>query len=135
MRYFYHENETLISESELEKEFNELFKNDQTDCETFQEYVKEATSKNGTLTEEWETDGNIQIYANRIIDFVIQNTQDGNYTIDMQDLSNICETDLNSCDFERLVIELFKNESVISDIESSNYEKALDIVVYTDLIK
>jgi hypothetical protein len=43
------EHDLFITATELENEFNELKKSGGTDCKTFSEYVRECTSKNGTL--------------------------------------------------------------------------------------
>lgn len=39
-----------ITEAELAAEFKELKQNGETDCETYADYVRECTGKNGTLT-------------------------------------------------------------------------------------
>lgn len=49
MRKFIDENRKIITEEELEKEFNELKRNGDTEVKTFVEYVNNCTSKNGTL--------------------------------------------------------------------------------------
>ena len=38
-----------ISEKELQQSYAELKANGETDCETYEEYVKECCGKNGTL--------------------------------------------------------------------------------------
>ena len=40
----------IITAAELEKEFNDLKQEGGTDCETFEQYIRECTGKNGTLT-------------------------------------------------------------------------------------
>ena len=40
----------IITESELNAEFTDLKVTGETDCETFEQYVKECCGKNGTLT-------------------------------------------------------------------------------------
>ena len=50
MRYYRDiETKEIISETELEKEFETLRKNGETETETFVDYIKNCTSKNGTL--------------------------------------------------------------------------------------
>ncbi len=43
------EHDTYISLADLEQEYNELSAAGGTDCETFAQYIKEVTGKNGTL--------------------------------------------------------------------------------------
>ena len=50
------ETDKFYTIEELETEFNELKANNETEMETFEDYLKECTSKNGTLEEmpsEW----------------------------------------------------------------------------------
>ena len=50
MRTFYDvENEVIITEAELRTSYEELRRNDETDCASFEVYVRECTGKNGTL--------------------------------------------------------------------------------------
>lgn len=52
MKTFYDiETETIITESELMESFEALREDGETDCETFAEYVRECTGKNGSLEE------------------------------------------------------------------------------------
>jgi hypothetical protein len=46
---YYDERGYFLTESELHKSFAELKANDETDCETYAEYVRECCGKNGTL--------------------------------------------------------------------------------------
>ena len=47
---FYDERGYYISERELYQSYEELKANKETECETFEEYVRECCSQNGTLT-------------------------------------------------------------------------------------
>ena len=50
MRTFHDiENDVIITEAELQAEYEELWQNDETCCESFEVYVRECTGKNGTL--------------------------------------------------------------------------------------
>ena len=46
---YYDERGYIIIESELRKSFEELKANGETDCKTYEEYVREYCEKNGTL--------------------------------------------------------------------------------------
>lgn len=48
-KYYDLEHDIFYTKKELEDSFNELKKNHETDIETFNEYLKECLSKNGTL--------------------------------------------------------------------------------------
>lgn len=52
---YYDERGYIIIESELRKSFEELKANGETDCETYEEYVRECCEKNGTLERVMET--------------------------------------------------------------------------------
>lgn len=39
----------IITEQELQTEFNDLKQSGETDCRTFSEYIRECCGKNGTL--------------------------------------------------------------------------------------
>lgn len=49
MKYFDVESGSIISASDLEKEYNALFADGETECKTFTEYVCACTGKHGTL--------------------------------------------------------------------------------------
>lgn len=49
MKRFREENGNIITEDELEKEFNKLKKTGDTEAETFAEYKRNCLEKNGTL--------------------------------------------------------------------------------------
>lgn len=51
MKLYEDERGYFISEAKLKKQFKELKLNNETDCKTYKEYVKECCGKNGTLTE------------------------------------------------------------------------------------
>ena len=52
MRTFYDiENNVTITEAELQASYEELRRNEETDCESFEVYVRECTGKNGALEE------------------------------------------------------------------------------------
>lgn len=46
---YYDERGYIITKSELRKSYSELKANGETDCKTYEEYVRECCGKNGTL--------------------------------------------------------------------------------------
>ena len=47
---FIDEYDNIITDEELRESFHELKRDGETDCNTYEEYVRNCTSKNGTLT-------------------------------------------------------------------------------------
>ena len=50
-KYYDIETEEIITEEDLEKEYNDLKKTGDTEAATFNDYLINCTSKNGTLEE------------------------------------------------------------------------------------
>ena len=57
-QYFDVESGSIISASDLEKEYKSLFADGATDCRNFAEYVRACTGKNGTLIAVIDTENN-----------------------------------------------------------------------------
>ena len=49
VRYYDTESGNILTEEELRKEWEELFRNGETETDTFEGYIRNCTSKNGTL--------------------------------------------------------------------------------------
>lgn len=53
----------IITEQELQSEYNDLKQSGETDCRTFSEYIRECCGKNGTLEKiSWKTCWQTQKY-------------------------------------------------------------------------
>ena len=68
-RYFLDdERGTVITESKLQAEFNELKATHDTDCETFEQYVEACCSKNGSLEQLHRGPGNFNTDGGNDVD-------------------------------------------------------------------
>lgn len=68
-RYFLdNERGTVITESKLQAEFNELKATHDTDCETFEQYVEACCSKNGSLEQLHRGPGNFNTDGGNDVD-------------------------------------------------------------------
>lgn len=136
MRNFFDtESEQYISESELEKEYNELKANNETDTENFEDYLENCLTKNnGTLEKVSLSENEIKEIAKEIMAEGAKECTEDNAIFYYEELKKIAKKDFSLFDLHQIELELLRNDDAVADTFIYSDQLILDIIFYTDYV-